>query len=717
MAVHFYGEIMALNSTNIDPKVIELDGKTIAPLESQLNGDAASFVLDKDWMKQAFLLKDNDLNDDSDVYNRYWSSAEGKFTDTRIGGNIGINSRPQFTRYCDIRVKGRMPGRSNVNLNETSGNYGMGRYYSEAIDDNAQRIYLRFGVPQYNSLSNFLAKAFDPEQISLARTGRGSSIFYTIAKGAGTIASVKLFTPVAITMLAGKALGYFFRRPTSKFYTLKPTMLMYWSTVDNLLNSLAIKLGILPIMPKDDDTQNIRNPYKLDEDQLNYLSKMLPDMFKYANYFDTYSIANKAQRTANILNEKDYQNLSNGTASNFLGYVKRDSTGGGTHATPVSNPDGTPTFFAALDSMLKLGDYDYYIREGDDPNRLEVDPRINMDDPQQKQREDEGYFENFKKSLDAEFRDGSAYAVFTVDYTGSVSESFGNSVVESDLSQKLNESSSSIRESRFSFAEGNIAGDNPLMDIVQNAISGAADVATGLISGITFGFSDFMMGLAGSGYLDIPKHWQSSSANLPRSNYTIRLVSPYGNAFSKIQNIYLPLCMLLAGALPLSTGKQSYTSPFICQLYDLGRIQIRLGMIESLSITRGTRNLAFDRKGHPLGIDVSFSIVDLSSIMHMPVSNGIFGGSDMTLDEDNILSDYLSVLAGQDMYSQIYPWSKAKLALAKTITKTQAMTSSARMAMVVHDSATSGMLQYLTLGVGNVVEAVARGSNVITQNN
>ena len=68
--------------------------------------------------------------------------------------------------------------------------------------------------------------------------------------------------------------------------------------------------------------------------------------------------------------------------------------------------------------------------------------------------------------------------------------------------------------------------------------------------------------------------------------------------------------MLLAGILPLSTGKASYTSPFLCQLYDRGRLQIRLGMIESLSITRGTTNLAFDKHGQALGIDVTFSVVE-----------------------------------------------------------------------------------------------------------
>ena len=96
----------------------------------------------------------------------------------------------------------------------------------------------------------------------------------------------------------------------------------------------------------------------------------------------------------------------------------------------------------------------------------------------------------------------------------------------------------------------------------------------------------------------------------------------------------------------------------------------------------------------------------------MPISTGTVGTLDMTLDEDNILSDYLAVLAGQDMYSQIYAMPKAKLTLAKWIVGGARLTSPAMWSSAIHESATSGALQYMTLGAGNVLEAITRGTDV-----
>ena len=53
----------------------------------------------------------------------------------------------------------------------------------------------------------------------------------------------------------------------------------------------------------------------------------------------------------------------------------------------------------------------------------------------------------------------------------------------------------------------------------------------------------------------------------------------------------VPLSMLLAGALPKSTGKHSYDAPFLVEIYDKGKAQTRLGIIDSISITRGVGRL------------------------------------------------------------------------------------------------------------------------------
>lgn len=714
---------MAEISTQIDPRVVEMAGKPITASSNTISQGSADEYLDDTWAKSAFLISDNKLGTTGDIKNRYWSSANAKFTDGRLGCNIGINPRPQFTRYSDIRAGGRKADRVPVTLGNVSGNYGMGRYYSEAIDDPSQTIYMRFGVPQFNSLMSFIRTAFDADQTSLARTGRAKGIFYTAAKLAGTITTAVAFPAVAATVMAGRLLGWLFSRPTSKFYTMKPTMHTYWSTVNMLVNNIAVNRGIFPKIMGDvglgagnDDGQRIGRPYQLDSEQMQMLSKLMPDVFRDGSYFDMYALANRAQRIANQVFHEDYEKLNNGTATDWTGYLQKTMSGNGSHTTYVSNDKGQPSLVAFLNRIVS---FDYLIN-GDQTPRMEQDPRVVPDDTGKDadgndappKKRDPSYFDSFVKHFDAEFRDGSQFAVFKVDHTGQVQESFGNSLQESDISNKLNGMSSQMKDVRFTFAEGNVV---PGMGAVVGA---ATDVVEGAVDGLTLGFSSLLKGLGGSGYVDIPKHWQSSSATLPRSSYTMQLISPYGNVISQMQNIYIPLAMILAGALPLSTGSQSYTSPFLCQIYDRGRCQVKLGMIESLSISRGTSNLAFNTKGNAMAIDVTFTVADLSSIMHMPVSSGGVFGYDAGLDEDNILSDYLAVLAGQDLYTQLYAMQRAKLKVAKGLMSLKKVESPAFWSSMIHESVTSGMINDLTLGlsgsVAGVIEGFSRGSSTVS---
>ena len=668
--------------------------------KSQQGTISADFMLDESWAKKAFIVPDVDM-EEVDAANRYWSSASTKFTDTTLGGSIGINPKPQYTPYADPPSKGKLSGRVEPSINEHTGNYGLGRYYAEAIDDPAQVIYMQFGVPRFNTLTNFLRHAFDPSMITIARTGKSPSIFYNLGALAGTAATVIAFPAVAIAVATVKTINFFFGKPLHKFYTFQETMYNYWSAVNLLVNTHAINAGLFPKIFNDaiealgsppDDMQKIGQPYKLDSEYLEALSKAMPDVFKGNNYFDMYAIANKAQRLANQLFENDYHNLDKGTGTNFLGYVKKTLTGDDTHSTYISDKNGKATLAARFKDMLSWG----YDKEEKPIDSTIQDPRQGED------KKDEGWWSSYKQSLTALYNDGAAFAAFRVDHTGSVQESFGNSVVESEMSQKLNSISSQVREARFSFAEGSIMGG--LGDMVQSAVGAAADVAMGALDGATFGLSNVIQGLAGSGFIDIPKHWQSSTAQLPRTSYTIKLVSPYNNVISRMINIWIPFYMLLAGTLPLATGKASYTSPFLCQLFDRGRCQIRLGMIESLSITRGTTNLPFDYKGNALGIDVTFSVIDLSSIMHMPLSTGMLGDFNMTLDEDNILSDYMAVLAGMDLNSQIYAMPKAKLKLAKSIIGVQRLTSPSTWGSITHEFSKF-------IGVGNAIEGLSRGTD------
>ena len=174
---------------------------------------------------------------------------------------------------------------------------------------------------------------------------------------------------------------------------------------------------------------------------------------------------------------------------------------------------------------------------------------------------------------------------------------------------------------------------------------------------------DGIAALAGNAFADFPKHWDASSANLPRADYTIQCRSWSGNDITRFQRLFIVPAMLLAGALPLATGNSSYRSPFLCEVYSRGAVQIRLGIIDSLTITRGVGTLGWNKDRKPLGIDISFSVVDLSSLLYVPIAPGfspldILDGaksfSAKLFAEDTPYHDYMAVLSSMSLSSQIY---------------------------------------------------------------
>lgn len=673
----------------------------IGKTELTSNPDSPYDLLDETWVKTSFMINDSELADPADRANRYWSTATGKFTDSRIGGNFGINNPPQYTPYCDFPIPGRMVGRQKPSPDDASGNYGWGPYYSEAIDDNKQTIYMRFGVPQFNSLLNYFTGAFDPNQSTLARTGRMPSVFFDAGKLLGSYLAITTAPAIAVTILAGRVISFFFNRSTSKFYTMRPTMDLYWSTVNMLVNTLAVNVGIYPKITNmnSNDTQNIGRPFVIDSAYLEALSGIIPDVFGKQYYFDMHAIANRAQRLANQIHSQEFDTLDAGSPTDFTGAVKRQLSGTGTRGYGVMDNKGDIPLSVLIDETLKLSKL--FKSDSSDSKVTSQDPRI---DPATGKQANNSWLKEYAAYFDAEFRMGSQFAMFNVDYTGPVTTSFSNQSGQSQLAQKLNTTSANVREMRFSLAEGNIIGG-----VVKDLTDSLADAASGLLAGVTMDLSSFLGGIMGDGFVDIPDHWMNSGVQLPETTYTMTLTATYNSVMSRMLKLYIPISMILAGALPRSIGKQAYTAPFLCQIFDKGRAQIRLGMIKSLSITAGAgANVGFDSKGNPLSFEISFTVQDLSSIMHTPVSSGTFAGVDMTLDEDNILSDYLAVLASQNVYSQIYPMEKARLRWAKLAINAGKWTSPAFWASATHSSATEGLLSIIP--VGNLLEAVVRGN-------
>jgi len=631
-----------------------------------------------DWVKKSFLiprLLGNQFDPKRDGRKRDWYDnrfhiyglAATKFTDSSLGGNFAINPLPQFSKYADPRVPTfamtsgatRRKDYDGTEKNNLSGGNGMGRYYSEAYDDNAQIIYMRMGKPEFNSLTTFFTGFYNSDASLLARRGRAAGLFYSVGKVAGTIASI----PFIPFMAAGTIFRFAAQNPASKFYYSRPTMPLYWNAVNTIANGIAVNMGLYPRPVTDQEQQLANNAGSPggapDGGDFDRMAQLMPDLYFKNGGIDIYAMANRATRSAHEY-EKTLQALIEGSTNETDLNTKIEQF----LSTPLASP-ATPD----IDSILKKF-HESGLGSKEPPN-VDDNGRGGFVDGVK------GWYDDLVTFGEAELADGSAFACFRVDHTGTATESFSNSVRDSDIASTINSGSSSARNARFNFAEGN-AGGGMIGDMVGGVVNSVKDLTVGVIDGIQM---SGLLAVMGSAFVDIPKHWDNATANLTTMSYTMQLQAWSGDKYTRFQSLMVPLSMILAAALPNATGKKSYTAPFLVELFSKGRAQTRLGLIDSLTITRGTGNVGWTKNGECLGIDIQFSVVDLSSIMTMPIaSNFSLNPLDGVFDDDNTFNDYLAVLGGLGLADQVYFRRRLRLALARKMTSYRQWTSPARYA-------------------------------------
>lgn len=555
-----------------------------------------SRLRDKDWIQHSFILppgrRGGDLGRRSDAERlREPVSAAYKYTDSTLGGNFAINTPPQFTETADIRYRGLL-GHHNE---------GQGRFYSEAIDDTRQVVHLSFGVPVFNSMNVFFKSFYDAQTAMLANTGRSNSLFYNMGLAAGYIVSLPI-QPFILGITAVRRVYEFINKQSpSKWYYFKPSMHAYWSAVNVIANDLAIHMGILPRVysSEGDDMQETSRNDAYDPELWH---KWMPDLFRKSGGVDVMSLA---QRTTRLkLRSDKMRDETMGRASNIAEVRASIASFLSSHPGPET-PEGPGTSAR-----------EYFYEAVKDPGpAASGGGTSSLSDWG---ADAGGLFSSFMEFNRSALAAGNQFASFRVNNRGAMSESFNNTARESDIAQSINTRVNQVRSIRFSVAQGNIT------NAVGEFLAAAGDFAAGMVDSVGLGGIGL---LAGNAFIDVPKHWESSSANLPRAEYTVPLFSPYGNRVSRYMNLMIPIAMILAGGLPLSTGRSSYTSPFLCQIYHHGRVQCQLGIIDSITINRGTGNIGFNAENEMLGAEITFSVMDLSSIAHVPIKGSFSGGN------------------------------------------------------------------------------------------
>lgn len=716
--------------------------------------DQNSNVRDSDWVRKTFMLSKNNVQGD---FNKSWlthTTANDKFTDTRLGGNFAINNPPQYTQFADIRRQTRL---TNTFIGDAT-RMGMGRFYSEQIDDNSQLVTMQFGVPEYNGMLTFFTGFFDAYASTLANEGRGASdsifysVFYTAGKLLGLFAMIRAW-PIILLIGVGNLMRFKARWPSSKYYYMKPAMGVYWNRVNLIANNIAVNMGLIPKVQipwfhKSEPIVGVQGEFN-DEGQtneyINYFSQEAPDLFLPGGGIDVYNVATRAQRLAlkkidalqklagdeNLNTKQEYftrlntfrrewgvdtkQSAKDISIQEYLAVyhgspaynqtepIKDEkitvtstatAPAGGGDIANVTAPASAAAPSDGKASVTKAASMRARFLKSTDASVVTADS-LNADGGYMDDGKDARTEESFWTQLEAGEQGGDQFISFRVEGRDSVTESFSSSVGDSDIQSKFNSTSSNVRTTRFNFSEGNTG-----IPGVDQIVGAASSFMSGILDGVQI---SGLMSLAGSAFVDIPKVWKDSSASMPSSSYTIQLRSPYGNKFARFQNLYVPMAMLLAAALPISTGRQSYTSPFLCMVYSKGKNLIRLGMITELSFTRGVGNMPWNTEGEALAIDVSFTVTDMSSLMHAPIDSG--KGSLLPwkgiFDDDNAFMDYIASLSSVSLQDMIYPTRIFELNLTRKKIAYQTFFSRSHFASVLTNS-----------GPGRVISAFYRNPEI-----
>lgn len=642
------------------------------------------------------------------------------FADTSLGGNRSMNPRPQFTKTADPNMHSLLVGNVENGKATNATSMGMGRYYAEAIDSNAQRIYLQFGVPAFNSLTNFFAGFYDPGQSRMANSGRVTNdVLFTVGKFLGfmTLWSVAPILGVGSLLYgyANKAYHDIAGKPLSKFYYMRPSMALYWSTVTVIVNALTVNMHLAQGIDERTKREGKGRPtqeYGTTREDVTALNKLLPDIMR--NEFggvDIRAVANRYQRLADAHDSAlssilENSNTEEEARANVLAYLSKQNTNYG-----VTAPDGINKHLSGytesaggtgLHLIDKLSEDTGEAKKSNNtaPAADDIVPTSQSPDIDESTGFWNGISKHFTKYIDftlAEIRDGSQFVSFIVDYQAAVTESFSNNTKPSDIAMTMNETSSSARNKMYNLAGGNIA-DNALVDTMEGIVGSVVDVISGALSMV--GFSG-LAAIGGKAFVDMPEFWESSTTSLPAHNYNIQLRSPYGNSVSILTNVLVPLAMLIAGVAPRTTGRNSYTGPYLCKLWHKGRAQVQLGMITSMNITRGTGSVGWSVKDQPIGVDVSFSIANLSKMLHMPISTDVSMDDPIGLgmfDEDTNFTDYMAVLASLGLAEQYYTLPRWALKRARWSQDWDSYTSISNLASMTIDTTVGSMISGLSRG-------------------
>ncbi len=519
-----------------------------------------------------------------------------------LGGNDAINPLAGYCRNDDIAHPFTTVDGSSL---------GMGRVYSEEIDDKQQILYVSCGIPDYNNLGGFYKDAFNATlgRIMNSGPGSGDSKFSDIGELVGSTAVTFMALPVMPLVLLVRILQGIDKVRITKYFDFTSQMPVYYRMVNSILTHLAVNMGL-------------------------------------AN-------------DANFVTDRNKANAGVATGSNTQPLITRDAL----YRNSIAGSDNPnlPTVFAwAGFDMFRISMYKYLL-EG----KVNV---ANMGSTDQALEEMFGkqspvssvietaekyYSENFASAFKATLYDAQLFLGIRVSNSTGSSETISNTFGMSELANTLNSKLSSARSINFMSGgkgDGLIDTYNSIMSALTGFWKGASD---------TIKLEGIGAAIIGAGQIDIPEVWQGSTFS-KSYDFNMELNALYGDPVSIMQDLYVPLACVLAMACPRATGAASFTTPFLIRAYCKGMFAVPMGAIDNVTITRGADTYGWNMQRLPLQIKISFTIRDLSPAMYPAIAStsvldtlSNFNPMDLIFGQNSNFQEYLLTLSGMGLYERL----------------------------------------------------------------
>ena len=671
----------SVSSTASSASDINDDGKgwVTAPFQVSLDSDFTSRYAALSWLSPGDKIGDT-LNamkvgkyyGDEERVNRLYGLDEEdgaellnqhNYQDTRVGGNDAFNNVWAFGEDDDIS--------RGVLVTSKDKGIGMGRVYASTTQQNQIIAWFTFGIPRFSKFSAFYQRAFDSDLIGLNTQGFNPSIML------GAIFDIAALS-IEIPLLPIKWLNQ--QRQDSykigRFYELRACMHLYYKYVDSMLAQWLVSAGLYM---NGSETDAGRDVFASTED--------VPDAL-----LDGASIWDIIQRKAlNLGASAKKVRTYSGTLSNdpnekdpnkIMKISSRDPKSGELSKTPMKGSIRKMEAAAnkvAHDGFSNSTDLTSQLMEtssANDPSASAPAGNKEFDKYMDKLKEirqrnstlsaesnasgtssvfDDDYGASWSDKFQSAALGATQYIGFRIDRSVDASESFSNSTSPSEFAQTFNDG---VRNANNQQLKSILSGDTGIA-IVDGLLSKAKEIFQGAsdaishMTGIDF-FSNLGSAVISGAYLDIPEQYAGSDFGKSHS-INLQLRSPYGDMISIYQSIIVPLSMILAGCLPRAGGDNSYVQPFLCRVYCKGMFSVPMGIIDSVNVKRGSSEFGWTYQNLPTCVDVSVSIKDMSPVMYMTMTDGIFTS---IIAQDSAFKEYMLTLSGVGLWERLSTWRR-----------------------------------------------------------